>query len=69
MVLGGHGIMLEKTAAQRNGRPDFYNIGNYIVNDAYDRIISYIALQKERNGFKTFTVTGCALTQARQRLP
>lgn len=38
---------------------ELYRHRNSIVNDAYDRMVAGIHLQKKNSGFSTFTITGC----------
>lgn len=38
---------------------ELYRHKNSIVNDAYDRLVAGIHLQKKNSDFRTFTVTGC----------
>lgn len=38
---------------------DLYRHKNPIVNDAYDRLVAGIHLQKRNNGYSSFTITGC----------
>jgi protein-tyrosine kinase len=38
---------------------DFYRYTNQYINDAIDRIIVEIHLKKQKNGYKTFMLSGC----------
>lgn len=38
---------------------NLYRCENKIVNDAFDNIVANICLQKEKNGYKSFMLTGC----------
>jgi len=38
---------------------DLYRHENPIVNDAYDRLMAGIHMQKRSKGYSTFTITGC----------
>ena len=38
---------------------EIYKNENYALNDAFDQAVVNIHIQKEKNGYKTFTVCGC----------
>lgn len=38
---------------------DIYKNQDYILNDAFDQAVVNIHIQKEQNGYKTYTVCGC----------
>ena len=38
---------------------DIYKNENYILNDAFDQAVVNIHIQKEQNGYKTYTICGC----------
>lgn len=38
---------------------NLYRCDNKIVNDAFDKIVANICLQKEKYGYKSFLLTGC----------
>ena len=38
---------------------DIYTTQDYILNDAFDQAVVNIHIQKEQNGYKTYTVCGC----------
>lgn len=48
---------MQRKPKRNNG--DFYRLKNQIVNDAYDRLVAYFGLFKERDGIKTVAITGC----------
>jgi capsular exopolysaccharide synthesis family protein len=52
--------MLEiKNEYRQDISPELYRNKNSIVNDAYDRLVAGIHLFKKKEGYSTFTITGC----------
>jgi capsular exopolysaccharide synthesis family protein len=46
-------------AVEQRVHLDLYRHKNSIVNDAYDRMVAGIHLQKKNSGYSTYTITGC----------